>query len=423
MAVILAEKTPCARCGSRDGFDVSHVRADFPILNTRVHGHPLVYLDNAATTQKPQAVIDAICHYYSAENANVHRGVHHLSQLASARYEEARRNIGEFFGARVECEIVFTRGATESLNLVAQAYARDRLKEGDEILITHMEHHSNIVPWQVVCQQTGAVLRVAPIDDMGNLIMEEFDRLLNERTRVVSVVHVSNALGTVNPVKEIAAKAHAVGAVVVVDGAQSAPHMPIDVVDMDCDFFACSGHKMYGPTGIGILYGRAELLEAMSPYQTGGNMILSVRFDRTVYGRLPQKYEAGTPHIEGVIGLGATVDYLRTIGMTAIQAHEADVLNYATAALRAVPGVRLIGEAQNRAGVLGFVMDAAHPHDVGQILDDEGVAVRAGHHCAQPVMERYGVPATTRASLAMYNTREDMDALVRALHKVNEVFA
>lgn len=402
--------------------DIARVRAEFPILNTRVNGKPLAYLDNAATTQKPQPVIDAIYHYYTSENANVHRGVHYLSQIASERYEDARRRLYEFLGATVECEIVFTRGATESLNLVAQSYARGRLQPGDEILITHMEHHSNIVPWQIVCQQTGAVLRVVPIDDTGALIMEEFDRLLNERTKIVSAVHVSNALGTVNPVREIAAKAHAQGAVVVVDGAQSAPHLSINVTELGCDFFACSGHKMYGPTGIGILYGRAELLDAMEPYQTGGNMILSVRFDNTVYGRLPQKYEAGTPHIEGVIGLGAAIDYMKDLGMDCVQEYEEALLGYATEAIHEVSGLRLIGEAPAKAGVLSFVMDSAHPHDIGQILDEEGVAVRAGHHCAQPVMERYGVPATARASLAVYNTREDIDALVRALHRVNEVF-
>jgi cysteine desulfurase/selenocysteine lyase len=349
--------------------------------------------------------------------------VHYLSEIASEKYERTRQRVTDFLGATVECEIIFTRGTTESLNLVAQSYARERLQEGDEILITHLEHHSNLVPWQVVCQQTGARLRVVPIDDAGNLIMSEFDRLLDERVKMVSVAHVSNALGTLNPIKEIAAKAHARGAVVVVDGAQSASHLPIDVADLGCDFYACSGHKMYGPTGVGVLYGRAELLDAMSPYQTGGNMILSVRFEGTTYGRLPQKFEAGTPHIEGVIGLSAALDYLDAAGMENIAASEKALLDYATRAVKEVPGLRLIGEARERAGVLSFVMDSAHPHDIGQILDDEGVAVRAGHHCAQPVMERFQVPATARASLGLYNTREDIDTLVRGLHRVNEVFA
>ena len=409
--------------GTARNFDAARARADFPILATRVHGKPLVYLDNAATTQKPQSVIDAICRYYTSENANVHRGVHYLSEIASEKYERTRQRVADFLGATVECEILFTRGTTESLNLVAQSYAAERLGEDDMILITHLEHHSNLVPWQVVCAQTGARLRVVPIDDAGNLIMSEFDRLLDKRVKIVSVSHVSNALGTLNPIKEIAAKAHAQGAVVVVDGAQSASHLPIDVADLGCDFYACSGHKMYGPTGVGVLYGRAEFLDAMSPYQTGGNMILSVRFEGTTYGRLPQKFEAGTPHIEGVIGLSAALDYLDAAGMGNIAASEKALLDYATRAVKEVPGLRLIGEARERAGVLSFVMDSAHPHDIGQILDDEGVAVRAGHHCAQPVMERFQVPATARASLGLYNTREDIDTLVRGLHRVNEVFA
>ncbi|HPO13017.1 MAG TPA: cysteine desulfurase [Candidatus Hydrogenedentes bacterium] len=412
---------PCRQ--SCQAFSVEHIRKDFPILNTLVRGKPLVYLDNAATTQKPQAVIDAINHYYTAQNANVHRGVHHLSQVATCLYDDARQKIAAFLNATVECEIIFTRGTTESINLVAQSYGRQTIHEGDEIIISGMEHHSNIVPWQILCQQTGAKLRVIPFDDDGNLIMDEFDRMLNPRTKMVAVVHVSNALGTVNPIQEITAKAHAVGARVLVDGAQSTPHTAIDLKALDCDFFACSGHKMYGPTGIGILYGRAELLDAMPPYQSGGDMILSVTFDKTIYGRLPSKFEAGTPHIEGAIALGAAVDYLNAAGMETIHRHEQDLLQYATDAVETVPGLHIMGRAREKAGVLAFTMDAAHPHDVGQILDEEGVAVRAGHHCAQPVMQRFGVPATTRASFGMYNNRNDVDALVAALHKVNKVFA
>ncbi len=405
------------------GFDIDRIREDFPILGAKVRGKPLVYLDNAATTQKPQSVIDAVSRYYAAQNANVHRGVHQLSQNATFAFDEARRKIGAFINATVECEVIFTRGATESINLVAQSYGRTFLHAGDEIIISNMEHHSNIVPWQILCQQTGAVLRVIPIDDDGNLIMEEFDRLLNEKTKMVAVVHVSNALGTVNPIREISEKAHSVGARVLVDGAQSTPHMPINVQELGCDFFACSGHKMYGPTGIGVLYGRAEALDQMPPYQSGGDMILSVTLEKTVYGRLPSKFEAGTPHIEGVIGLGAAVDYLNAAGMDAVQQHEHELLAYGTEVLQRVPGLRIMGNAREKAGVLAFTMDNAHPHDIGQILDDEGIAVRAGHHCAQPVMQRYGVPATTRASLGLYNTKEELDALGAALQKVNEVFS
>lgn len=408
---------------ARERFDVERIREDFPILRTKVRGKPLVYLDNAATTQKPQVVIDAIQRYYTGQNANVHRAVHYLSETATRLFDEARRKIASFLNATVECEVIFTRGATEAINLVAQSYGRQNLGEGDEIIISNMEHHSNIVPWQILCQQTGARLRVIPIDDDGNLVMEEFERLLSRRTRLVAVVHVSNALGTVNPIREIVTKAHAVGAAVLVDGAQSAPHLPINLQELGCDFFACSGHKMYGPTGIGILYGRAELLEAMPPYQSGGDMILSVTLEKTVYGRLPSKFEAGTPHIEGGIGLGAAVDYLKQVGMEQIHAHEQELLAYGTEALKTVPGLHIMGNAREKAGVLAFTMDCAHPHDIGQILDEEGIAVRAGHHCAQPVMQRYGVTATTRASLGMYNTRQEIDALVAALHRVNKVFA
>lgn len=422
MAALAAATKSVIPCTCQ-GFDVNRIRKDFPILGSTVRGKPLVYLDSAATTQKPQAVIDAISRYYAAQNANVHRGVHHLSQMATLAFDQARQKVAAFLNAHVECEIIFTRGATESINLVAQSYARSVLKEGDEIIISTMEHHSNIVPWQILCQQTGAKLRVIPIDDNGDIIMEEFDRLLNERTKLVAVVQVSNALGTVNPIKEIAAKAHAAGARVLVDGAQSTPHMPIDVRDLDCDFFVCSGHKMYAPTGIGILYGRAEILDKMPPYQSGGDMILSVTLEKTVYGRLPSKFEAGTPHIEGAIVLGTAIDYLNAIGMDAIHQHEQELLAYGTEVLRGVPGLHIMGNARQKAGVLAFTMDSAHPHDIGQLLDDDGIAVRAGHHCAQPVMQRYGVPATTRASLGLYNTKEELDALGAALHNVNKVFA
>lgn len=403
--------------------DAARIRADFPILAATVRGNPLVYLDNAATTQKPRAVLDAITRYYTEYNANVHRGVHYLSQIATQAYDEARRKAAAFLGATVDCEVIFTRGATESINLVAHSYGRRHVLPGDEILITGMEHHSNIVPWQILCKESGATLRVVPIDDDGNLIMEEFDRLLHERTRLVAVTHVSNALGTVNPIREIAAKAHAVGAVVLVDGAQSAPHMPVNVGELGCDFFACSGHKMYGPTGIGLLYGRAELLDAMPPYQSGGDMILSVTFEQTIYGRLPNKFEAGTPHIEGAIGLAAALDYLNALGLDRIAAHERGLIRYAESALRAVPGLRLIGAPRQRAGVIAFTMDTAHPHDIGQVLDEAGVAIRAGHHCAQPVMQRFGLPASARASFGLYNTRDDVDMLVKALYEVNRIFA
>lgn len=406
----------------RSEFDVAAVRADFPILSSKVNGKPLIYLDNAATTQKPRAVIDAIQRYYEGQNSNVHRGVHHLSQVATDLFEQARERMRAFLNAAVSCEIVWTRGATEALNLVAHSYGRPHLGPGDEVLITHMEHHSNILPWQLLCQEKGARLRVAPIDDRGEIIMEEFDRLLTDRTKIVAVVHVSNALGTVNPVKEIIEKAHAAGAIAVVDGAQSAPHMPIDVRDLGCDFFAMSGHKMYGPTGIGVLYGRADKFESMVPYQSGGDMILSVTFEKTVFNYLPHKFEAGTPHIEGAIGLGAAVDYLMRLGLDRVAAHEHELLEYGTQALTGVEGLRMIGTARQKAGVLSFVMNQAHPHDIGQILDSHGVAVRAGHHCAQPVMKRYGVAATTRASLGLYNTKADIDVLVNALEDVNRIF-
>ena len=402
--------------------DVAAVRAEFPILQQEVHGRPLVYLDNAATTQKPRAVIDAIRGYYERDNANVHRGVHVLSQRATAGFEAARESLARFLGAAEAREIVFTRNATEAINLVAQAWGRANLRPGDEVLITAMEHHSNIVPWQMAAEATGARLRVAPIDDSGALLVDEFERLLGPRTRMVAVSHLSNALGTINPVRELAVMAHRVGAVVLADGAQAAYHMPVDVRALGVDFYVVTGHKLYGPTGIGALYGRADLLEAMPPWQGGGDMISSVTFERSTWNVLPYKFEAGTPNIAGAIGLGAAVEWLSALGMARVQAHEADLLAYGTTALEAVPGLRLIGTAPEKASILSFVLDGVHPHDIGTIVDREGVAIRTGHHCAQPVMDRFGVPATARASLAAYNTRADIDALVRALHAVHEVF-
>jgi cysteine desulfurase/selenocysteine lyase len=391
-------------------------------LQLHRHGKRLVYLDNAATTQKPRVVIDALSRYYEGQNSNVHRGVHYLSGVATDLYESARKTIRQFLGARLVCEVIFTRGATEGINLVAQTFGRQRVGVGDEILVSAMEHHSNIVPWQMLCEEKGAHLRVIPMNDRGELLLDEYEALLTDRTRLVSVVHVSNALGTINPVRRIIETAHARGIPVLVDGAQSAPHMPIDVSEMGCDFFVCSGHKMMGPTGIGVLYGRAELLESMPPWHGGGDMILSVTFEKTIYNGLPQKFEAGTPHIEGVIGLAEAIKYLEGIGMGRIAAYEAELLAYGTRVLDAIEGVKLIGTAHEKAGVLSFVMDNAHPHDIGQLLDAEGIAIRAGHHCAQPVMQRFGIPATARASLAFYNTREELDLLGEAISKVKKVF-
>ncbi len=422
MAATLSHRAVAPLPERLPAFDIDAVRRDFPLLSMQVRGKPLVYLDNAATTQKPQAVIDSLCRYYTSQNANVHRGVHYLSQLATDLFEQARERIRVFLNAAVNCEIVFTRGATEAINLVAHSWGRPNIGPGDEVLITHMEHHSNILPWQLLCQEKGATMRVVPIDDNGAVIMEEFDRLLNERTKLVSVVHVSNALGTVNPVKEMAEKAHAMGAAVLLDGAQSAAHMPVDVRGLNCDFFVLSGHKMYGPTGIGVLYGRVDRFDQMVPYQSGGDMILSVTFEKTVFNNLPHKFEAGTPHIEGAIGLAAAIEYLTALGMDRVAEHEQHLLEYGTALLQEVPGLRLIGTAPDKAGVLSFSMDSAHPHDIGQILDCRGVAIRAGHHCAQPVMQRFGVPATTRASLGLYNTTQELDALAQALEEVNRIF-
>jgi cysteine desulfurase/selenocysteine lyase len=404
-------------------FDVSRIRKDFPILRQKIHGKPLIYLDNAATSQKPQVVIDTLDRFYAAENSNVHRAVHLLSQRATEDYEAARHKVQRFLNAAQAREIIFVRGTTEGINLVAQTYGRSHLGPGDEIIISHMEHHSNIVPWQILCEEKGAVLRVVPINDKGELLLEEYERLLNPRTRLVSIVHLSNALGTVNPVREIIALAHRRNVPVLVDGAQAVPRLAVDVQQLHCDFYTFSGHKLYGPTGIGVLYGKSDLLEAMPPYQGGGDMISSVTFAKTTYNSLPYKFEAGTPHIAGAIGLGAAIDYLSDIGLDVVADHEQDVLHYATSALAAVPGVRLVGTAKERAGVLSFVVDGVHPHDIGQILDQEGIAIRTGHHCCQPVMDRFHVPATARASLALYNTREDIDALVAGLYRVKEIFA
>ncbi len=405
------------------GFGVEKIRQDFPALRGKVHGKPLVYLDNAATSQKPQVVIDTVTRYYLSENSNVHRGVHFLSELATQAYESARTRVRQFLNAAHEREIIFTRGTTESINLVAHSYGRSRIKAGDEIVISAIEHHSNIVPWQMVCEEKGATLRVIPVNDAGELLLEEYERLLCDRTKLVSVVYVSNALGTINPVRQIIALAHRRGIPVLLDGAQAAPHLAVDVQDLECDFYAFSGHKLFGPTGIGILYGKAELLEAMPPYQGGGDMISVVTFEKTLYNSLPYKFEAGTPHIAGAIGLAAGIDYVQRIGLNRIAAYETDLLAYGTELLSAIPGLRIIGTAKEKAGVLSFVLDGIHAHDVGTILDHEGIAIRAGHHCAMPVMKRFGVPATARASLAFYNTREELDALAKGLHKVIEVFA
>ncbi len=408
--------------GAQTAFDVRSVRQDFPILHQSVFGKPLVYLDNAATAQKPRAVIDALVRYYTQDNANIHRGLHQLSERATAAYEEARSKVRRFLNAAEDREIVFVRGTTEAINLVAQSYGRTHLDPGDEVLITTMEHHSNIVPWQILCEEKGARLRVAPIGDDGDLLLDEFEKLLGPRTRLVSVVHVSNALGTINPVKRLVEMAHRRNIPVLVDGAQAAPHLRIDVRELDCDFYALSGHKLFGPTGIGVLYGRARLLEAMPPWQSGGDMIASVTFAKTTYNRLPYKFEAGTPHIAGVIGLGAALDYLESIDRDGRVAHENDVLAYATRTIAALPRVRLVGTAREKTGVLSFVIEGVHPHDIGTILDREGIAIRAGHHCAQPLMDRFGVPATARASFALYNTRAEVDALAAGVRRVLEVF-
>jgi cysteine desulfurase/selenocysteine lyase len=403
--------------------DVGRVRADFPILSETVRGgRPLVYLDNAATSQKPRQVIDAISRFYASENANIHRGLHYLSERATTAYDAAREKVARFLGAASSSEIVFTSGTTEGINLVAQSWGRSTLGPGDEVLVTGMEHHANLVPWQQVCEQTGAGFRAVPITDRGELDLDALDRLLTDRTRLFAVGHVSNALGTVNPVRELAARAHAHGAMVLVDGAQSAPHMAIDVSELDCDFFACSAHKLYGPTGIGVLYGRKAILERMPPWQTGGDMVERVTLERTTWAEPPARFEAGTPPIAAVIGLAAAIDYVESVGLGPIGAWEGQLLARATELIGALPGARLVGTAREKAGVLSFVLEGIHPHDVGTVLDDEGVAVRAGHHCAQPVMQRFGIPATVRASFAFYNTPDEIEALVRGVERARNVF-
>ena len=406
----------------RNLYDVHQVRKDFPILHQEVNGHSLVYLDNGATSQKPQSVIDAVRHYYERDNANVHRGVHTLSERATVDYEGARDTAQRFINATDRAEVILVRGTTDGINLVAQSYARPLLKQGDEMIISTMEHHSNIVPWQMLAKQTGAELKVIPISDEGALDMDAYLQMLGAKTRIVSVVHVSNALGTVNPVKTIIDAAHDVGAVVMVDGAQAAPHLAIDVQALDSDFYSFSGHKVFGPTGIGVLHGKRELLEAMDAYQGGGDMIRSVSFEGTTYNDLPYKFEAGTPNIAGAIGLGAALDYVTNLGIDAIAAHEHEILEAATSKMGEIPGVRLIGTAPGKSSIVSFIMDGVHPHDVGTVVDNEGVAIRTGHHCAMPLMKRFGVAATARASFALYNTREEVEALAAAIWKVKEVF-
>lgn len=403
-------------------FDVQKVRADFPILSERVHGKPLVYLDSANTSQKPASVLRAMDEYYRHANANIHRATHLLSERATSLYEGARARAARFINAPDPHAVVLTKGTTDGINLVAQSYGRSTLRPGDEVVLTWLEHHSNIVPWQLLCEQTGAVLRVAPIDDVGQVDLTAYERLLSPRTKIVALSHVSNALGTINPVRAMIELAHARGAVILLDGAQAIPHLVVDVQSLDCDFYVFSSHKMFGPTGVGVLYGRQSLLASMPPYQGGGDMIASVTFEKTEYNHVPHKFEAGTPNIAGVVGLGAAIDYLSALDREAALFHEDALLEYATARVREVAGVRIIGEARLKTGVLSFVMEGVHPHDAGTILDREGVAVRTGQHCAQPVMDRYGITATIRASLAIYNTREDVDALVRALARVREVF-
>ncbi|HET7633486.1 MAG TPA: cysteine desulfurase [Burkholderiales bacterium] len=418
--------TPLSRSGAyrQSEFDVERIRADFPILNNVTVGdRPLVYLDNAASSQMPQPVIDRFVRYQTREHANIHRAVHYLSETATAEYEAARRKVQAFLNAKEDREIVFTRGTTEAINLVAHGWGRKFLKAGDEVILTTLEHHSNIVPWQMVCGEKGATIRVVPINDAGELLIDDYEKLFNERTRFVGVAHVSNALGTVNPVREMIATAHRHGVPVLVDGAQAAPHLAVDVQALDCDFYAFSGHKTCGPTGSGVLYGKAALLEAMQPYQGGGDMILSVTFEKTTYNEIPHKFEAGTPPIAPIITLGAALDYLTAIGLDNIAAHEAVLLEYATQRMSEIPGLRIVGTARDKAAVLSFTLDGVHPHDVGTLLNAEGVAIRTGHHCAQPVMRRFNVAATSRASFAFYNTLEEVDALAQAVRTVQKVFS
>ena len=409
------------RVTATHGFDVEKVRQDFPALHQEVRGKPLVYLDNGASAQKPKVVIDTVSQLYAHDYSNVHRGVHALAERSTKAFEATREKVRHFINARTTREIIFVRGTTEAINLVAQSYARNNLHKDDEIIITHMEHHSNIVPWQLVCEQTGALLRVVPINDSGELILEKFEKLLGPRTKLVALVHVSNALGTINPVRQIIELAHAQNVPVLLDSAQAVPHLKVDVQQLDCDFYAFSGHKMYGPSGIGVLYGKEALLNAMSPYHGGGEMIKYVTFEKTEYNELPHKFEAGTPNIAGTVGLGAAIDYLAGLDLDAIAAHEHDLLDYATKAASEVPGLKIIGTAPEKASILSFLLEGVHAHDIGTILDHEGIAVRAGHHCTMPLMRRFGVAATTRASFGLYNTREEVDALIAGIHKVKEV--
>lgn len=403
--------------------DLNRIRGDFPILARTVNSKPLVYLDNAATTQKPTAVIDAVKHVYESMNANIHRGVHRLSVETTEAYEKARLRVARLINTAKESEIVFVRGATEGINLVAQSFGRTHLNEGDEVIVSTLEHHANIVPWQIVCEQTGAHLKVVPVDEDANILVDEYKKLLSEKTRIVAMLHSSNALGTVIPVTEVTRLAHEFGATVLIDGSQSVQHHPVDVRAIDCDFYVFSGHKMYAPSGIGVLYGKEALLESMPPYQGGGEMIKSVTFEQTIYNDLPHKFEAGTPNIEGAIGLGAAIEYLQSLGLPNIAAYEAKLLEYATAQLTKIPEVRLIGTAKEKVSVISFVVEGIHPHDIGTVLDQEGVAIRTGHHCAQPTMQRFGVPATARASMCFYNTESDIDRLVEAIQKTIKVFA
>lgn len=404
-------------------FDVERIRADFPILKLKIDGKPLVYLDSAASGQMPQPVIDRLVRYQTTQHANIHRAVHYLSEVATAEFEGARRKLQNFINAREDREVIFTSGTTEAINLVMHGYGRKFIGAGDEIILTTLEHHSNIVPWQMLAEEKGARIRVVPINDAGELLLDEYEQLFNEHTKFVGVMHVSNALGSINPIKQMIAFAHARGVPVLIDGAQAAPHMQIDVQDLDCDFYAFSGHKMCGPTGIGILYGKADLLERMQPFKGGGDMILSVTFEKTIYNTIPQKFEAGTPPIAAAIGLGAAADYLSAIGMEAIAIHEHALLNYATEQVRGLPGVRIIGTAALKAAVLSFVVEGVHPHDMGTLLNQQGIAVRTGHHCAQPVMQRFKIPATSRASFAFYNSMAEVDTLIAGIRAAQKVFA
>jgi cysteine desulfurase/selenocysteine lyase len=403
--------------------DVERIRNDFPILNQKVRGKPLVYLDNAATTQKPQSVIDAVSHYYQAKNANIHRGVYQLSEIATRAYEDVRSSVKRLLNADSTREIIFNRGATEGINLVASSYGRAHVGEGDEVIISAMEHHSNIVPWQMLCQEKGAKLRIIPMNDDAELLLDEFEKLINARTKLVSLVHISNSVGTINPVKHIIRIAHKHEIPVLIDGAQALPRIKVDVKDLDCDFYVFSGHKVFGPTGVGVLYAKERFLEKMVPYQSGGDMIRSVTFEKTTYNDLPHRFEAGTPNIAGVVGLGAALDYISGIGYGNIEQHERELTKYATEALSSVESLRIIGTAKDKMGVISFVLDGIHPHDVGTVLDQDGIAVRTGHHCTQPVMDRFGIPATSRASFALYNSEEEIDVLVNGIHRVLKMFS